>query len=54
MNKNIMLLARLYDAAAHDLQKALATQTVLLNDQRIKDQVIHGKLVFTSRSNQKA
>jgi hypothetical protein len=40
MNKNIMLLARLYDAAAHELHKALAAQTVTYNDPRIRDKVV--------------
>lgn len=39
MNKNIVTLARLYDSTANDLQNALATNSITLNDLRIVDKV---------------
>lgn len=39
MNKNIIMLARLYDSTSKDLENALAAQTISLNDSRIVDKV---------------
>jgi len=38
-NKNIAMLAYLYDNTAFDLQKALASQEILLTDEKIKSKV---------------
>lgn len=38
-NKNIEMLAYLYDNTAHDLDKALRSGVVLLSDEKIKNQV---------------
>lgn len=40
MNNVVIVLARLYDATAHELQQALMSQTITFNDSRIKDKVI--------------
>jgi hypothetical protein len=39
MNKNITMLAQLYDNAAFDLQSALKSEKVTFNDPRIADKV---------------
>lgn len=39
MNKNIIMLARLYDSTANDLQNALASEKISLNDSRIVEKV---------------
>ena len=38
-NKNISMLAYLYDNTAYDLQTALASQEILLTDEKIKSKV---------------
>ena len=38
-NKNIAMLAYLYDNTANDLHKALSSKEILLNDSKIKDKV---------------
>jgi len=39
MNKNIAMLARLYDSTANDLYSALASEKITLTDPRIVDRV---------------
>lgn len=38
-NKNLAMLAYLYDHTSHDLYQALSSQKILLTDEKIKDRV---------------
>lgn len=39
-SNTIIILAKLYDATCKELQEALASQTIIFNDNRIKDKVV--------------
>jgi hypothetical protein len=39
MNKNVLALAKLYDATAQGLRETLASQEIMYNDERIKERV---------------